>query len=586
MAEVLADALDRAADLRDAAAEAAARELDESRARAHELVSAAHAEAVAVTARASTAAERTQDQARRTAQAMVASASADAEQVLADAERTAAATRTGAARDAERTLEQARAEAAGVREAADTHARQVRTAAQEAAADARQDADRVLAEARVRTAELQAAAEEIAAQREQAAANLTQTQRALREAREHQDAAARAREEGERILDNSTRRSARRAKRREIRAASRAACRAARQTAVGTTGIPDLSRPELAGVLAVIVAAATVSTLGLLSSYTALETAAEGWGWSWPWLLPVGIDVSVPAFTGAHLVLIRLDMELRWIRWVPRTLTAVSVYLNWSASHSVTGRLGHAALTLLWVVFSEIAAHVYATKIGAVTGKQRMETVRRSRWLLAPLSTARLRRRMILWEVTSYQAALTRLQEQTWRRARLREQYGRRWRRTAPLAERMALKLDTVPTALADTLTSGGAHGAEREEDERAHPDVSARADGDVHREHERAALTTGAHDSERAPDDENAQRAGGGLTRGESDALTKRRLECIRRLYTELGFRPEWKEIRTALTDAGLSDRPVSRPTAQRLRTQAERAWPALCSTPRRARR
>ena len=35
-----------------------------------------------------------------------------------------------------------------------------------------------------------------------------------------------------------------------------------------------------------------------------------------------------------------------------------------------------------------------------------MEKVRGSRWLLAPMSTARMRRRMILWEITSYRRAL------------------------------------------------------------------------------------------------------------------------------------------------------------------------------------
>ncbi len=329
-------------------------------------------------------------------------------------------------------------------------------------------------------------------------------------------------------------------------------------------------------VVGIVLAAAVVSTLGLLSSYTALETKAASWGWDWPWLLPVGIDVAIPAFTGANLILIRMGMELRWIRWVPRALTAVTVYLNWQASSTPGGRIGHAALTLLWVIFSEIASHVYGTRIGAVTGKKRMETVRRSRWILAPIPTARLRRRMILWEITSYEEALTRLQEQTYLRAQLKERYGWRWRSKAPLEQRMALKLGEAPAALADTLTPEDAHTVERVgESEHAHPDMSALTSEETRGERECPALTSGAHEGERATDDDDAHRADGALTRSESDALTERRHARIRLLYTELGRRPEWKEIRDALTDAGLSDTPVSRPTAQRLRAQVEEATP-----------
>jgi hypothetical protein len=366
-----------------------------------------------------------------------------------------------------------------------------------------------------------------------------------------------------------------RARRREIKAESRAKRRKVRNDARPAGGVPPLSGQELVLVVAIVLAAATVSTLGLLSSYTALETKATGWGWEWPWLLPVGIDVAIPAFTGANLILIRMGMELRWIRWVPRALTAVTVYLNWQASHTPGGRIGHAALTLLWVIFSEIASHVYATRIGAVTGKKRMETVRRSRWILAPIPTARLRRRMVLWEITSYDEALTRLQEETWLRARLREEHGLLWRWKAPLEQRMTLKLGTAPAALADTLTPDDAHTIERAEEsgdaQDAHPELSALTSGNADGERERPALTSGAHHGERNAEGDDAHRADSPRTRSERDALTERRHDRIRLLYTELGRRPQWTEIRDALTEAGLSDEPVSRPTAQRLREQVE---------------
>ncbi|MCZ0983760.1 DUF2637 domain-containing protein [Streptomyces diastatochromogenes] len=458
------------------------------------------------------------------------------------------------------------------------------------AAGLRADADRALDDARKAAEELRAATDkDVTRLRNQAESDAKAAREAAAKATTDQAAAAQALAEAERTLEAATQRTVQRARRREIRAESRAKRRKARDEARPAGGVPPLSGQELLLVVGIVLAAAAVSTLGLLSSYTALEAKAAAWGWEWPWLLPVGIDVAIPAFTGASLILIRMGMELRWIRWVPRVLTAVTVYLNWNASDSAAGRIGHAALTLLWVVFSEIASHVYATRIGAVTGKVRMETVRRSRWLLAPIPTARLRRRMILWEITSYAEALTRLQELTYLRAQLKEEYGWLWRWKAPLDKRMALKLDTAPAALADALTPETAHTVERvdvsadahPEPSGAHPEVSALTPGHGEGERKRPALTAGAHRGERPVEGDDAHRAEGGRTNSERDALTERRHERIRLLYTELGRRPQWTEIRDALTQAGLSDEPVSRPTAQRLREQVEEGTRA----PRRAR-
>ncbi|WP_018569255.1 DUF2637 domain-containing protein [Streptomyces sp. PsTaAH-124] len=551
--------------------------LADARTAAEQLLADGRRQADEVTATAAAQAEQVCTEAKQAAAKTLADAETARTELLAAAERTAAETRSRAATDAEEALERARGEADRMRESADGQATQVRAGAERMAAGLRADADRALADARTSAEELRAATDrDVTRLREQAETDAATAREAAAKVTADQTAAAQALAEAERVLEAATERTVQRARRREIRAESRAARRKARDEARPAGGVPPLSGQELVLVVGIVLAAAVVSTLGLLSSYTALETKAAGWGWEWPWLLPVGIDVAIPAFTGANLVLIRMGMELRWIRWVPRALTAVTVYLNWNASDSASGRLGHAALTLLWVVFSEIASHVYATRIGAVTGKVRMETVRRSRWILAPIPTARLRRRMILWEITSYEEALTRLQEQTYLRAQLKEEYGWRWRSKAPLEQRMALKLGSAPAALADTLTPEDAHTIERvEESARAHPDVSALAPGETDGERERPALTSGAHEGERATEEDDAQRADGALTRSESDALTERRHSRIRLLYTELGRRPQWTEIRDALTDAGLSDEPVSRPTAQRLRAQVEEVTP-----------
>ncbi|MFF1763721.1 DUF2637 domain-containing protein [Streptomyces sp. NPDC058249] len=218
-----------------------------------------------------------------------------------------------------------------------------------------------------------------------------------------------------------------------------------------TPGVPPLTRPEmgLAGVGAL--AAAAVGALGLISSFDAVSAAAASWGFRSPWMLPVGIDVSIPVFTVANLLLIRMDMALAWVRFVPWVLTLITCGLNIAAGHSLSAKLAHGTMPLLWVVFSEIGAHIYAVRIGAATGR-RMEKIRFSRWLLAFPSTFALWRRMTLWEVTSYSAALVLEKERQLARAGLREEHGWRWRSKTPRRERVMLRMgDLAPATDQDT---------------------------------------------------------------------------------------------------------------------------------------
>lgn len=219
-------------------------------------------------------------------------------------------------------------------------------------------------------------------------------------------------------------------------------------TKTAGTSVPPLSKRERALLGAVGVAAVGVGGLGLVSSFDAVAGAGERWGFGHPWMLPVGIDVAIPVFTAANLLLIRVDMPLAWVRVVPWLLTLVTCWLNIAAGHTLSAQLAHGTMPLLWVVLSEVAAHVYASRIGAVTGA-RMERIRRSRWLLAPVSTFALWRRMVLWEVTGYTVALERERHRQLARAELRERHGRRWRRHTPRRDLVHLKLGELAPATA-----------------------------------------------------------------------------------------------------------------------------------------
>lgn len=219
-------------------------------------------------------------------------------------------------------------------------------------------------------------------------------------------------------------------------------------TATDTTrpSVPKLSRPETALLAGVAVLGVGVGGLGLASSFQAVSEAGARWGFATPQILPIGIDIAIPVFTAVNLFLIRMDMPLGWVRFVPWVLTGVTCWLNVAAGHSLSAKVAHGTMPLLWVVLSEVAAHVYASRIGAVIGR-RMEKIRRSRWLLAFPSTFALWRRMTLWEITSYTEALERERERQLHRAELRERHGRRWRSQTPRRERVLLKLGELTPA-------------------------------------------------------------------------------------------------------------------------------------------
>lgn len=223
---VLADAADRAADLRDLAADDAARILADGETRAAELLDGARSEAASITETATTEQARLLADAQadadrvRTEAATAAAADAEqvrtaaeakAEQLLADARAeadTVTATAAGEAdqdlADAKATAEQllvdARRQADEVAATAASQAEQVRTEAAQAAAKALADAERTAAETRSRAATdadqvLERARGEADRLRESAGAQAAQVKAgAEKEAAELREDAARERE--------------------------------------------------------------------------------------------------------------------------------------------------------------------------------------------------------------------------------------------------------------------------------------------------------------------------------------------------------------------------------------------------------
>lgn len=201
---------------------------------------------------------------------------------------------------------------------------------------------------------------------------------------------------------------------------------------------------------AVVVTAAVTGLLGLVgfvNSFAGVASAAApSFGWL-AWTVPVGIDLGIAVFSALDIVVSRLGTRVRWLRLVPWTLTAATVYLNvavylgdWFAV------VAHALLPLLWVIAVEVGAHVIR-KRADLSKPNRMDGIRRSRWLLAPLPTLALWRRMVLWEIRSYPDALGRERARILAKTDLQDRYGALWRWKATRRERALYRLGELAPA-------------------------------------------------------------------------------------------------------------------------------------------
>lgn len=206
-----------------------------------------------------------------------------------------------------------------------------------------------------------------------------------------------------------------------------------------------LTEGELRAAVAVAVMVAALGILGFVNSFRAVARAAgPSFGALAP-TVPLGTDLAIAVFSAMDLVLARLDMRPKWVRLVPWALTAATIYLNVAGQPTWFGTIAHAVFPALWVLAVTLAAHVIRVR-ARLAGGAGMDRIRASRWLLAPVSTAALWRRMVLWEIRSYPAALAREQHRLLALTDLQDTYGLiAWRWRAPRRVRVTYRLGRHP---------------------------------------------------------------------------------------------------------------------------------------------
>ncbi|MYV70398.1 DUF2637 domain-containing protein [Streptomyces sp. SID2131] len=164
-----------------------------------------------------------------------------------------------------------------------------------------------------------------------------------------------------------------------------------------------------------------VGIIGFAASYANLRSFAVAMGlsdggffWSLaPWF-PIGIDVSIVALLATDLVMVRRGIPWPVLRFAAHAMTLVTIVFNATADSLKTDKgmwetlvahplssFGHAVMPGLFVLGVEAARkllmHVARIEQGTAT-----DPVPLHRWILSPVRTARLYRRMRLAAVRSY----------------------------------------------------------------------------------------------------------------------------------------------------------------------------------------
>ncbi|MFE0425531.1 DUF2637 domain-containing protein [Streptomyces sp. NPDC058953] len=218
----------------------------------------------------------------------------------------------------------------------------------------------------------------------------------------------------------------------------------------------QLTRTHRILVGTVVAGAVLIAAIGFAGSYAAVRDLAERKGFGdFAVVFPIGIDAGICVLLALDLLLTWMRIPFPMLRQTAWLLTIATIAFNGAASWPDPLGVGmHAVIPVLFVVTVEAARHAIG-RIADITADKHMEGVRLTRWLLSPVPTFKLWRRMKLWELRSYEQVIKLEQERLIYQARLQARYGRGWRRKAPVESLMPLRLAKYGVPLAETAPAG-----------------------------------------------------------------------------------------------------------------------------------
>jgi hypothetical protein len=204
------------------------------------------------------------------------------------------------------------------------------------------------------------------------------------------------------------------------------------QPAVGETRVLGLTRAQVMAVGVSVALGLVVFGYGMAGFYVTISSLAARRGVPLATFVPAGIDGGLISVVVLDLVLVWVGNPVGWLRQVVRLLSAGTIVANTVSGWPDPVAVGlHGAAPVMVLAMVEAGRTVLLRRLGVKQGTVR-DSIPLIRWALAPWRTALLWRRMVLWQITSYRAAVDVELDIRRAMALLRVHYGRGWRRSAP----------------------------------------------------------------------------------------------------------------------------------------------------------
>lgn len=183
-----------------------------------------------------------------------------------------------------------------------------------------------------------------------------------------------------------------------------------------------------------------VGAYGLVISYWTVRELAEKLSMPLPHIFPVGIEGGMIAVLAIDIMLTWIGRPIGWLRQVARALSATAIGINAYAGmeYGAAAVVMHALAPAILIVGVEALRHHLLVVLQVPEEK---EPIPKGRWLLAPISSAAMGRRMVLWQQPKYSEALDVHLDRHEAIAELKRAFGWRWKKRIPagLAYRLSV---------------------------------------------------------------------------------------------------------------------------------------------------
>ncbi|WP_026118986.1 DUF2637 domain-containing protein [Nocardiopsis ganjiahuensis] len=207
-----------------------------------------------------------------------------------------------------------------------------------------------------------------------------------------------------------------------------------------STPTKKLSDGQITGLGLAVIGMLAVGVYGLVISYWTVRELAERLHMPLPALYPIGIEGGMVAVLAIDIVLTWIGRPIGWLRQVARILAGTAIGINAYAGmeHGPAAIIMHALAPAILIVGVEALRHHLLVLLEV---PEEREPIPRGRWLLAPLSTVAMWRRMILWQQPKYGEALDTHLDRHEALAELKRAFGWRWKKRIPagLAYRLSV---------------------------------------------------------------------------------------------------------------------------------------------------